>query len=115
MSTASSTSGQASHTRNSNVGTWSDGRTSKYAILASLMTPVPTSARTIRSYSSIDSKRPALPDVGHRSQIMVRMLAYPVSRPCQKGELADRASRIGSVSSTRLVSRAARSRSSTPT
>ena len=44
------------------------------------------------------SKRPKPPEVGHRCQIMVRMLAYPVSRPRQNGELAERASRVGRTS-----------------
>ena len=75
MSTASSTSGQASHTRSSSVGACADGRTSKYAILASAMTPELIRSATSWSYSAAEESRPGEPALGQRCQMIVRMLA----------------------------------------
>ena len=42
-----------------------------------------------------EASGPVAPAVGQRCQMVVRMLAYPVSLPFQKGELAESASRTG--------------------
>src|SRR3954449_3916143 len=71
MRTASSTSGQASQTRSSRVGACADGRTSKYAILASAMTPELIRSATSRSYSAAEGGGPGEPALGQRGRAPV--------------------------------------------
>jgi hypothetical protein len=54
ISTMVSTDGQLSHTRSSSVGADVDGRTSKYTMPSSVMTPLAMRSRTSWSYSAVE-------------------------------------------------------------
>lgn len=70
-----STSGQASQIRSSTVGRWAEGRTSKYTMPGSLITPDLIRSAMSWSYSAAVWNDPATPAVGQRCQTSVRMLA----------------------------------------
>ena len=69
-----STDGQLSHTRSSRVGAALAGRTSKYTIPSSVITPLATRSLTSRSYSAADDTGAASPVVGQRCHTRVRAL-----------------------------------------
>src|SRR5512132_3603974 len=69
--------------------------------------------RTTEWYAAADPNRSLGPAEGHRSHNWERYDAYPVSFPFEKGELAERASTIGSQ--TRIRSRTATPSSSDST
>ncbi len=74
MSTMVSTDGQLSHTRSSSVGAATAGRTSKYTIPASVITPLATNSETSLSYSAAVDTGAASPVVGQRCHTNVRTL-----------------------------------------
>ena len=79
------------------------------------MTPLAIRSESISSYSAAVASSPVAPALGQRCQMVVRMLAYPVSCPFRNGELADNASKMGRSRETRWAICTARSRSETPT
>src|SRR6266508_5818735 len=69
---------------------------------------------TIDSYSSSEERNGGGPAAGQRLQSRYRELAYPVSVPRWKGELADRASSVGSHGRRWLLTAMASDRLETP-
>jgi hypothetical protein len=74
ISTMVSTDGQLSQTRNSSVGAALDGRTSKYTMPESVITPLATRSATNLSYSLAECTGAARPVVGQRCHTRVRTL-----------------------------------------
>src|SRR5437868_1515663 len=84
-----------SHTRNSSVLKNGCGRRSHQIFLPSSMQLVSISVLTNPSKSAHELNVDGMPVRGNCCQTIVRYDFSPVTRPCQKGELADSASRWG--------------------
>jgi len=92
-------------TRTSTVPKRGCGRTSHHRKVGSGIAPARSSRSTDEHQSSSDEKRRGSPVRGKAWKTSVRADAKPVSRPCQKGEFAERASSRGGAHPVHEVDR----------
>src|SRR5829696_9028847 len=100
-----------SHTRNSSVLKKGCGRRSHQIFLPLSMQLVLTNRLTNPSNSAHELKVEGMPVRGNCCHTIVRYDLRPVTRPCQKGELADSASTWGRKYRTSFMISISRSRS----